>query len=62
MNSVRGLSTNSFEGTSSNLPKLSSYITLPGGTVLAPLTNRTTIGTLSENVNSSQIKNEVAPS
>ena len=61
MNSVRGLSTSSFEGSSTNLPKLSSYITLPGGTVLAPLTNRTTIGTLSEKVNSLQSKNEVTP-
>jgi len=62
MNSVRGLSASSFEGSNVNLPKLSSYITLPGGTVLAPLTHRTSNGPLSEKLNSQQTKNEAPPS
>ena len=61
MNSVRALSTSSFDGPNINLPKLSSYITLPGGTVLPPLSHRTTFEPLSEKVNSQQTKNEGAP-
>jgi hypothetical protein len=62
MNSVRALSTSSFDGPNVNLPKLSSYITLPGGSVLAPLTHRTTtIRPPSDKVNSQKTKNEVVP-